>query len=96
MKTCKTCGAQTKRLNKGHCKKCYTRDYNKEYDRKKATIFHGDPNGTGKLMFYDGSFHIGEFRKGKRHGKGAFHFADGMVHEGVWQDGILKEGKRDE
>jgi len=91
MKTCKTCGVETNRSRHGQCLQCYQRDYNKEYSSKKETRFFGDPNGEGKLMFYDGSFHVGQFKDGIRHGKGVFYFSDGMGHEGVWANGFLKE-----
>ncbi len=94
MKTCKTCGKKITRARKDQCALCYQRDYNEEYERKKKTKFYGDPNGTGKLIFYDGAFHIGQFKDGKRHGKGMFYFADGLGHEGVWKNGILDEHRR--
>ena len=51
--------------------------------------FEGDPNGMGRLTWANGSKFVGNFKKGKRHGKGLFTFPDGRREQGEWVHGLL-------
>ena len=46
-------------------------------------------NGTGTLVstLLGGSKYVGEWRDGKRHGKGTLTFASGTIYVGEWRDG---------
>ena len=43
-------------------------------------------NGYGTCVFPSGSKYIGDFRRGKLHGKGIFYFSDGNKYIGHWVD----------
>lgn len=53
------------------------------------------PNGKGEEKYKDGSYYVGEFKSGMRHGKGCYYnSADEIVYNGSWLYG-LKHGLGD-
>ena len=50
----------------------------------------GLPNGQGKYVWEDGSYYIGNWRKGKRSGKGTIYspIADQAI-KGIWKDDVF-------
>jgi hypothetical protein len=50
-------------------------------------------NCFGTETFASGSKYVGEYRNNKRHGQGAFTFADGQVKEVMWENGEFKTTK---
>ncbi len=40
----------------------------------------------------DGDKYVGEFRDGKKHGRGTFTLADGSGYSGKWKDSKFKNG----
>ncbi|NQY73402.1 MAG: hypothetical protein HRT90_01420 [Candidatus Margulisbacteria bacterium] len=60
-------------------------------------VFEGkcDENGeivNGAMIFPNGNVYQGDFKQGKRHGRGKFSFNNGDVYDGKWRDG-KSEGK---
>jgi hypothetical protein len=44
---------------------------------------NGEPEGTG-TMTYDNGKYTGEWKSGKRNGKGTYTFASGNIYDGDW------------
>ena len=44
------------------------------------------------VVYSDGSFYEGEFKLGKKHGKGKINEANGFIYDGDWVNDV-KEGK---
>jgi hypothetical protein len=44
----------------------------------------GKKNGSGKLMFADGSYYDGEFLANDIHGRGVYVWPDGKKYVGQW------------
>jgi hypothetical protein len=40
-------------------------------------------------MYGDGSWHLGYWHEGMKHGKGTFCERDGRKEEGNWEDGVM-------
>lgn len=72
-----------------HCRTCRKASIKKKYATKKGNLTLGNHIGHGRLDFPDGAYYEGEFKDGKRHGKGVFVFADGRRVPGVWKEGVL-------
>ncbi len=49
------------------------------------------PDGKGKLVWKDGSFYVGDWVRGRKHGFGKYRFANGEVYDGEWRQDV-KEG----
>jgi len=61
--------------------------------RYKGDIVEGKKEGFGKYVYVNGATYEGEWKDGKRHGKGIFIPADGGdVYDGQWKNG-KREGK---
>ena len=51
-------------------------------------MINGQFEGNGKLYYKDGTYYIGEFKKGERNGKGKLYYANGNIkYEGNWING---------
>ena len=50
-------------------------------------------DGHGRLMWNDGAYYVGNWKKDKRNGQGCFFHADGDMEEGEWKDGKLVQEK---
>ena len=65
------------------------------YENKKSgLIYKGDWknskfDGSGTLISIKGDEYVGEFKDGRYHGNGDLTYADGIVDEGVWDNGKL-------
>lgn len=46
-------------------------------------------DGQGRLIWNDGAYYIGQWKKDKRNGKGCFFHANGDMEQGEWKDGKL-------
>ena len=44
--------------------------------------------GYGKKIYPDGSFYEGNFAKGAFSGKGVWHYSNGDLLSGIWENGI--------
>ena len=56
-------------------------------------LINGEINGKGKIFFEDGSYYIGQWKKGLRNGKGTTYYSNGNIqYEGDWRNG-KNEGK---
>ena len=47
----------------------------------------GFNNNNKKEKYSDGSYYVGEFYNGKRHGYGTYYYANGNVYQGQWYNG---------
>jgi uncharacterized protein (TIGR02145 family) len=54
-------------------------------------IDFGTPHGNGKLIDYDKSVYVGQFRNGFPNGTGTRTFSDGQVENGEFTDGEFKK-----
>lgn len=52
------------------------------------TVQMGQKHGQGEMLFYDGSFYVGEWDCDKYQGTGRFVFANGDTYEGEWKGGV--------
>jgi len=57
-----------------------------------GTLLDGMFNGSGEIVFSDGSRYQGGFASGRFHGKGIFFSADGWRYEGLFDEGQITEG----
>ena len=46
-------------------------------------------NGSGTMIWADGSEYTGEWRNGTRHGRGEYRSAEGETYEGHWRNGLM-------
>ena len=57
-----------------------------------GVIFDGEPNGNGVLRSPFEEY-IGEFKNGKRNGKGTLTYLNGTSEKGIWKDNNLIESQ---
>ena len=62
------------------------------YDTSFAECIEGDcTNGQGTYTWASGEFagdkYVGEWKDGKRRGRGTYTYADGTVEKGIWKNG---------
>jgi hypothetical protein len=46
-------------------------------------------HGKGIIHYYNGDKFVGEFRDGKKNGKGAFTYSSGETSSGKWQNDLF-------
>ncbi|MBF0623349.1 MAG: hypothetical protein HQL82_00930 [Magnetococcales bacterium] len=46
-------------------------------------------NGYGEARFVNGNLYRGQYRKGRKHGRGTFIWRDGRMYDGQWRDGRM-------
>ena len=52
---------------------------------------NGVPDGTGKYIYDDGSYYIGQIKNAKRHGKGKFYDDTGkIIYEGDYVNDLME------
>ena len=56
------------------------------HPKYKGEVENGVPNGLGFLIFPNGDKYVGEYKDGKRNGRGTFTYNDGK-YVGEWKDG---------
>ena len=52
-------------------------------------VVEGKENGCGVVTFsstYEGQVYMGEFKNGKREGRGVYEWSSGSTYEGEWRD----------
>ena len=52
-------------------------------------------NCFGSIAFADGNKYVGEFKDDKYHGQGTYTSANGIVKEGVWENGAFQYARKD-
>lgn len=58
-----------------------------ELGKYEGSFKKGLPNGTGKLMYAEGTFYEGQWKFGKRHGEGKMVFNNDSTQIGFWESG---------
>ena len=57
------------------------------------------PNGQGTMTYgegeWEGSKYVGEYKDGKRNGKGTYTKADGTVYKGLWENDRFIENNKE-
>ena len=57
---------------------------------------NGEIHGTGKITYPDGTQYVGTFQRNILHtGEGVYVNKHGIVHEGVWKEGVFTGTKRE-
>lgn len=56
--------------------------------------FYDDiPHGSGQIEYVNKDTYKGEFKEGKRDGRGVYYFSEGTVYEGIWQNNYKTQGE---
>ena len=50
----------------------------------------GLPDGTGSLIYNDGTIYNGQFKNGLKNGHGVLGIPGSLSHKGIWENDVLK------